>query len=359
MSGMPRAALPHLQREKTRHGKLVWYFRVEKGPRLRLPGLYGSSEFLAAYHAALNGRGPQTRAPAAQGTFLWASALYRKSQDWSKLSLATRRQRECVLRGVEALVGGQPLSAFRRSDIIAARDRRADKPGSAKHYVQTMKGFFAWALDAGYVRVDPAAGVQVARPRSEGYAVWTEDDLAAFRARWPLGTRERVALEVLFGTGLRRGDATRVGRPHLRDGVIRMTTEKTGERVAIAVSDDLTAALAAGPVGDLTFIAGVAGRPRDKAAFGEWFREACKAAGIAGKSAHGIRKAAATADAEAGWSDAELDAKYGWTGRREAARYTRSASRERLSLGAAERTKERTFRPEPYIPKPEPDKKVI
>ena len=90
--------------------------------------------------------------------------------------------------------------------------------------------------------------------------------------------------------------------PHLRDGVIRMTTEKTGERVAIAVSDDLTAALAAGPVGDLTFIAGVAGRPRDKAAFGEWFREACKAAGIAGKSAHGIRKAAATADAEAGWS---------------------------------------------------------
>jgi integrase len=80
-----------------------------------------------------------------------------------------------------------------------------------------------------------------------------------------------------------------------------------------------------------------------KESFGNWFREACIAAGVS-KSAHGIRKAAATADAEAGWTDAELDAKFGWTGRKMAAHYTRATSRERLSLAAAERTKrERLF----------------
>ena len=74
-----------------------------------------------------------------------------------------------------------------------------------------------------------------------------------------------------------------------------------------------------------------------KESFGNWFREAVTAAGVA-KSAHGLRKAAATADALAGWTDAELDAKYGWTGRKMASLYTRGASRERLSLAAAKRT---------------------
>ena len=83
-----------------------------------------------------------------------------------------------------------------------------------------------------------------------------------------------------------------------------------------------------------------------KESFGNWFREACEAAGVS-KSAHGIRKAAATADAEAGWTDAELDAKFGWTGRKMAAHYTRTASRERLSLAAAERTKKGTSIPAP------------
>jgi len=145
---------------------------------------------------------------------------------------------------------------------------------------------------------------------------------------------------------LRRGDAVRVGRPHVRDGVIRFTTEKTGERVAVPVSDPLAEALAAGPCGDLTFICGANGGPLVKEAFGNVFREWCNAAGV-NKSAHGLRKAAATADALAGFTDAELDAKFGWQGRKMASLYTRTASRERLSLAAAERVKARTKSPAP------------
>ena len=174
----------------------------------------------------------------------------------------------------------------------------------------------------------------------------------------PLGTRERVAFEVLYGTGLRRGDAVRVGRPHLRGGVIRIKTEKTGENVSIAVEEDLTRALEAGPVGDLTFIVGVNGRPRVKEAFGEWFRAACRAAEVTGKSAHGIRKAAATADAEAGWSDAELGAKYAWRDRKMPAHYTQSANREKLSLAASKRTKTETSPPALKVLSPAPEKKT-
>jgi hypothetical protein len=44
-------------------------------------------------------------------------------------------------------------------------------------------------------------------------------------------------------------------RTHPNDGVIRIATEKTGERVASAVSASLAEAIAAGPIGELTFIA--------------------------------------------------------------------------------------------------------
>jgi hypothetical protein len=45
MSDMPRQRPPHLQRERTRHGKAVWYVRVGKGPRIRINADYGTPGF--------------------------------------------------------------------------------------------------------------------------------------------------------------------------------------------------------------------------------------------------------------------------------------------------------------------------
>jgi hypothetical protein len=75
------------------------------------------------------------------------------------------------------------------------------------------------------------------------------------------------------------------------------------------------ALLAAGPTGELTFIPTTSGGPMTTERFGNWFHKVAGAAGVT-KSAHGLRKAAATADALAGQRDGELDAKYGWTGRK-------------------------------------------
>ncbi len=263
--------------------------------------------------------------------------LYRQSQTWGALSPATRRQRDNIFARIAKTHGETLLSAWKRGDIAAGRDKRAATPAAAKHFVAALRGLFHWLVESGLVASDPTPGITVVRPKTDGFAVWTEDDEQKFCRRWPLGTRERVAFAVLRETGLRRGDAVRVGRPHLRDGVLRFATEKTSERVSVAVSPALAEALAAGPCGELTFIATTDGRPMSKESFGNWFGETAKAAGV-NKSPHGLRKAAATADALAGWTDAELDAKYGWTGRKIASLYTRGANRERLSLAAAKRT---------------------
>src|SRR4029077_9789073 len=74
------------------------------------------------------------------------------------------------------------------------------------------RGLFRWALEAGMVKVDLTAGVKnPQRPKGDGFRPWTEDDVAAYEKCWPIGTRQRVWLDVMLYTGLRRGDAMRCG----------------------------------------------------------------------------------------------------------------------------------------------------
>ena len=337
MTVMPKRRLPHVHKETNRHGDVVWYYRVGQGPRTRLRETYGTRAFVAEVKAVAAGAPPTPALPrkAGQGSLAWAIGLYRASSAWSNLSAATRKQRGCIFdRIVRSDTGGKPLLGLPRKAILDGLHARSETPAAARHFLQTMRGLFTWALAEELVSVDPTMGVVARAARTEGHPVWNDDDIAAFRARWPLGTRERVAFDVLLHTGLRRGDAVMLGRPHVKAGVIRIKTAKTGEPVAIVICAELAATLAAGPCGDLTFIAGEKGMPRVKASFGEWFRVACHAAGVR-KSAHGLRKAAATRDANDGYTEAELEAKYGWRGGRMASHYTRSADRERLSIEAA------------------------
>jgi hypothetical protein len=77
---------------------------------------------------------------------------------------------------------------------------------------------------------------------------------------WPVGTRQRVWLDVLIYTGLRRGDAVRLGRPHICKGVCTIKTEKTDTVVTLPILPPLMKTLDAGPCGELTFIAGEGAR---------------------------------------------------------------------------------------------------
>ena len=95
----------------------------------------------------------------------------------------------------------------------------------------------------------------------------------------------------------------------------------------------LAATLEAGPTGELSFICGEKGNPLAKKLFGNLFREACRKAGVS-KSAHGLRKIAATRAAEQGATVAQLNAIFGWKGYKMASLYTEAAERKRLAREA-------------------------
>jgi integrase len=331
---MPRPRPPYLSHERTRHGRNVWYVRRD-GLRIRLRSKFGTPEFDAEYRAALSGMPLRDDGPQ-EGTLAWLIERYRETTAWAALSHATRRQRENIFRQVLQSAGEQPFAKITTATIADGRERRAKTPFQARHFLDAMRGLFRWALNAGVTRTDPTAGVKnPLRKKSAGFIPWTEDHVAAYERRWPIGTHQRVWLDVLLYTGLRRGDAVRLGRQHVRDGVATLKTEKGGFTVTVTlpILPILSATLAKGRCGELTFICGANGKPLTKETFGNEFRAACRAAGIPG-SAHGVRKIAATRAANAGATVAQLEAIFGWQGGAMASLYTREADRRRLALEA-------------------------
>jgi integrase len=329
--------MPYLHREKTRHGKVKWYARVggSHGARVQLKAPYGTDEFWHEYQTALACVPQRPKPPHIEGSLAWLLELYRQTTAWTHLSNATRRQRDNIFKNVVGTAGKEPFARITTATMMAARDRRVSTPDQSRHFLDAFRGLFRWAVKARLVKTDPTIGVDnLPRPNTGGFQVWSEDDIAVYEKYWPIGTRQRVWLDVLVYTGLRRGDAVRFGRQHIRDGVGTIKTEKTDTEVTLPILPVLQRTLDASPTGDLTFICGEKGRPLTKESFGNLFRKACRAAGLENRSAHGLRKAAATRAANAGATVAELEAIFGWQGGAMAALYTRAADRRRLSKAA-------------------------
>jgi hypothetical protein len=339
MHTMPRPRPPYLLRQTTRHGKSVWYVRVGKGPRVRLRAEYGTAEFQAEYQAAIAQclKPSQPQAPPT-GSLAWLCERYRaECPKWTSFRPATRKQRENIFRAVMDVSGQVSARTITREHVEAGRDRR--KPHQGRHFVDAMRGMFQWAAAVKLIGRDPTVGVTYPiTPRTKGFPEWTEEDVAKWEAAYPIGTRERVWLDVVLYTGARRGDAHRIGRQHLRpDGTLSFTTEKTETPVTLPVLPALRRTIEAGPCGDLAFVCQRNGRPYGrKESFGNVFSDTARKQGIK-KSLHGIRKIAALRCAEAGATVHELNSIFGWTGTKMALRYTEAADRKRLAASGMAR----------------------
>ncbi|AQX31005.1 Phage integrase family protein [Bartonella schoenbuchensis R1] len=101
----------------------------------------------------------------------------------------------------------------------------------------------------------------------------------------------------------------------------------------LPILPELAKTLETGPVGNETFICGKGGKKLTKETFGNLFKNACNEAGVK-KSAHGLRKLAATRAANAGATVAQLKAIFGWTEDDMASLYTKTADRKRLAIEA-------------------------
>jgi integrase len=256
----------------------------------------------------------------------------RGGDDWRK----TRRQ---VLEGFRAEFGDDLVTNFRPRHIDAILSAKMEKAGgkggthAAKRLREQLEALFAFAVKLEWIRSNPVEQAEGVEHRPQGFYAWTEEDILQFRCHWPLGTKARLALELLLWTGARRGDARLLPPP--RNGRITGRAGKTGKAFDLPVAPPLSAAIDAMPaVGLTTLLVTEYGKPFTAAGFGNWFRDQCRRAGLSQCTAHGLRKALARRAAERGVQQQGLKALGQWSGDREVATYVAGANQRQLAEDA-------------------------
>ncbi len=328
-----------------RHGKSRFYFRRPGFSSVPLPGLPWSPDFMAAYEAAL-ADAPRIEIGASRmkpGTVAAAVAGYFGSLAFAGLAETTRRTRRQILERFRGEHGDKGIATLARAHVERMVNAKAATPGTALNFLVALRALMRHAVAVGLRGDDPTVGVPTPKYRSAGFYSWTEDDIAAFEAKHPIGSPARLAFALLLYTAQRRADVVRMGRQHVRDGLIHVRQSKTGTSLAIPLHSELRAVLDATPADHLTFLTVRGGRQFHPDAFTHWFKRKCGEAGLPARaSVHGLRKAACRRLAEVGCSANVIAAISGHATLREVSRYTAAADQVRLArqgMEALTRTK--------------------
>jgi integrase len=317
--------------------KARYYFRRPGFKRVPLPGLPGSQEFLDAYTAALEGKTTPPLPIGAKrikpGSIAALIALYFASAKFLSKAAATQSTYRNILEAIGREHGDKPVADLERKHLEAMQASKVKTPAAANHWLRLIKVLMSLAVREGMRFDNPAADLDPIKIRSEGFHTWSEQEIAAFEAFWPVGSKPRQAFALLLYTAQRRSDIVRMGRKHVRGDVVDVRQQKTGKFIPIPMHPELARILAATPAAITpTFLMTAYGKPFTAAGFGGWFREQCDAAGLPKEcTAHGLRKAACRRLAEAGCSANVIASISGHTSLREVERYTREADQERMA----------------------------
>jgi hypothetical protein len=165
--------LRYVQGWVDRYGRVHHYFRRAGYPRVRLPGLVGSAEFMAAYQTALGteaapiGRDKRSK----PGSVSAAIAAYYSSGDFRSLSGGTPAKRRAILERFRENHGQLALAGMPKRFIVALLDTM--EPHSARNWLKALRGFLRWCVEHELCRDDPTLGIRIKLPKSDGHHTWT------------------------------------------------------------------------------------------------------------------------------------------------------------------------------------------
>lgn len=337
--GRPRTVNRELPRYASiftdRHGKQRLRLRRTGWKTVYVDALPGTPEFTAAWRAwEKEGRIEAARERARPGSFDDLIARFYRSPAFAGISAQTQRIYRGELERFRALYGSRSAATMTAQHVSGLMAKMQDTPSAANNLKKRLGQLFDFAILIGLRTDNPARVVRSIRIRGRGYLTWQDEQIEAFEKRWPLGTKQRLALDLALYTAQRRSDVHRMGPQHVSGDCIRVTQVKTGKAMVIPIHPRLAASIAATPSGHLAFIVTRSGKPFTRAGIGGWFRDACDAAGLQGYSMHGLRKAASRRLAELGLSNQLIKSITGHTSDAEVARYTRDAEQARLAQTA-------------------------
>jgi integrase len=337
---MARLRLKFVHAFRDRHGKVRHYFRRPGFKQIPLPGLPGSTDFMGAYQAALDGvTAPHVEIGASRtmpGTINSLVVAYYRSTDFKdSLATETQRARRGIIERFRAKHGDNPVAELRR-DHLQKMMGDIERPHAKRNWLKTIRGLMRFAVSIGMIEGDPSENIKNARlKRSPGHHTWTDAEIQQYRDYWKLGTQQRLAMELALETTSRRADVTRIGPQHERNGRLDLRHTKNSQEAFIPITPELRAAIDACPTMHLTYLHTKAGAPRSAKALGGDFRQWCDDAGLPKRcTIHGLRKGGARRLAEAGATPHEIMSITGHRTLAQVQHYTEAVNREGLAEAA-------------------------
>ncbi len=348
---MTRLSLKFTCTDVDQRGNVRHYFR-RNGKKIRLPGAVGSTEFMSAYQAALEGLREGATEPkhVPKESFEYLCRSYFVSTEFSLLDRSTQSWRRSHLNRICKDYGSAQFKRIEGQHVRKFVADLGEKPAAARNRLKALKALFAWAIDYGLVKDNPTRDVRAPRYKSKGHHAWTVEEQKQFEDFYQVGTKARLAYELLLFSACRREDVVRFGPQNIKAGRFEYQQAKNEDRNPIRVSlpfdDGLASVIGATPCGDMLFLMTEYGQSFSANGFGNKFRSWCDAAGLRHCRAHGLRKASAIRLIEAGATPDEVMAVTGHTSYAQFLRYIEDADKRRLANQAfAKLTKIRTGQP--------------
>jgi integrase len=340
---MPRKLPPHVEKNLVK-GHTYLSFRIGKGARIRLPDDPMSPEFRTAYAAAMAGETIDTRPTIKQdapGTIGALIISYKKIGSYPSLRATSKKGYNTRLETIRVEHGHRTVTGM-TAELIKARILAplADRPGAQLDTLKKLRILIQHAIvDLKWLKSDPTAGIK--RPKTKEIRPWTSGEKAAFEKRWPIGTKQRTAYELMNHVGTARSDVHAITWAQVDSDGVSYARSKTGVVVDSEMPDELRAALDATPRAHVTIINTMFGRPYTVDGFSGFMRDAMTAAGLpVDCKPHGLRKSLGSDMADAGATAHDIMAKLGHTTLKQAENYTRAADRKRGARRAGEKLRE-------------------
>lgn len=321
--------LPHVNAFADRSGKTRRYVR-RNGRSIPLKLSPDDPGYLAEYQAALSETETKVRRAAA-GTWEALCDEYLSSAQYEKkMGPRNRKETKREIGKIRKRWGDKPVHYLEARHVELWQDELMQTPGAANNMLACVRKLLSFAVRRGYRKDNPALGIE--KLGLGEYRSWTDEELSAFEARWPLGSRERLAYALALYTGQRKGDLLAMAWRHVRGDWIAVAQQKTRARLRIPMHPALKEAL--GARGAATDSAPLL--PLKSRHFGTVMQAAITAAHGAQTECvlHGLRKAAARRLAEAQCTAHEIMAITGHSTLAMVQKYAKDANQARLARAA-------------------------
>lgn len=245
-----------------RNGRWHTYYR--RGEKIiPIAGDPGTAAWYASYAEIHETFEPVKPEGPRYGTLAHVAAEYQQGQRWAALANKTKATYRAEVEALVELFGDAKVDQISRGVIVSLRDKiaKTKSPRAAIERIKVLRLLLGQAYNMDLVdrnhamKIGPPVGY-----RAEPWRHWDDDELSLFlshsAARW------RRAVMVLLHTGLRAGDAVKVRRSDIKDGLLRWVAHKTNTPVVIPIHSELAAELERPmSVESMFVIAGSKGRP--------------------------------------------------------------------------------------------------